>query len=82
MLRLPEGLREALRRAVRGDHDRNIEPHPAGLKAHPQRLVDPQIDPLADPGPVGEHPLYQRFEGVEHLEAIDDPLGRLGCLGW
>ena len=81
MLRLPEGLREALRRAFRGDHDRTIEPHPAGLEAHPLRLVDPQIDPLADPGPVGEHPLHQRLEGVEHLEAVDDPLGRLGGPG-
>ena len=81
LLRLPEGLREALRRAVRGDHDRKIEPHPAGLEAHPLRLVDPQIDPLADTGPVGEHPLHQRLEGIEHLKAVDDPLGRLGAPG-
>ena len=81
LLRLPEGLREALRRAFRGDHDRTIEPHPAGLETHPLRLVDPQIDPLADTGPVGEHSLHKRLEGIEDLEAVDDPLGRLGGPG-
>jgi hypothetical protein len=81
LLRLAEGLREARRRAVGGDHDRKIELHPAGLEAHPLRLVDPQIDPLTDTGPVGDHPVHDRLKRVERLEAIDDPLGGLGCPG-